>query len=136
MDDFFDAEGIENAEAMDITDDIEANYHDMSEEDAFDTFDLAISLGFGEEIGLEEAAFIQAQEEERKLARDDEHHEEHVRSLKSRHKKTPSSRSGSSQFSKVTGKYKCPFEQWMKDVATGRKTIKDPMRINIFEEEF
>ena len=44
MDDFFDgdAEGIENAE-----------HYDMTEQEAYDTFDLAVSLGFGEEIGLE-----------------------------------------------------------------------------------
>jgi hypothetical protein len=136
MGDFFDAEGIEDAEAMDIVGDIEAGYHDMSEAEAFDAFDLAISLGFGEEIGLEEAEYIRAQNEERKLARDDVNHEEHVRSLRSGHIQTPTTKTDTSKFSKVTGKHKCPFEQWMKDIVSGRKTIKDPMKINIFDEEF
>lgn len=126
MSDFLDgdAEGIEDAEG-----------HDMTEQEAYDTFDLAFALGLGEEIGLEEAGFIQARDEERRLAREGE--EEHIRSLRS----TPSKQIGfaaekRSNVSKVTGKYKCPFEKWMMDVAKGRRQITDPMDINIFEEEF
>jgi hypothetical protein len=126
MSDFFDgdAEGIENAE----------NY-DMTEEEAYDTFDLAFSLGLGEEIGLEEAEFVRARNEERRLARDGE--EEHIRSLRS----VPARQAGDtaekqSNISSLTGRYKCPYEQWIMDVAKGRKKITDPMNINIFEEEF
>lgn len=112
-------------------------YSDLTEKEAFDTYDLAISLGLGEEIGLEEAEFLKARDEERKLARENEKTEETVRSLRSRHTEqigfTPGKKGN---ISKVTGKYKCPYEQWMMDIATGRKTIKDPMDINIFEEEF
>lgn len=131
MSDFFDgdAEGIENAEHYDMSN------HDMSEEEALDTFDLAVSLGFGEEIGLEEVEIIRARDEERKLARDGE--EEHIRSLRSSStQQVGFTAEKQSNVSSLTGKYKCPYEKWMMDVAKGRRKITDPMDINIFEEEF
>jgi len=121
---FTDAEGIEDAE----------NY-DMTEEEAFDTFDLAFSLGLGEEIGLEEAEFIRARDEEQRLAREGE--KEDIRSLRSRSARHVGFISEKkSNISSLTGKYKCPYERWIMDVAKGRRRITDPMDINIFEEEF
>ncbi len=144
MDDFFDDIGEEAYDEgyddghTDAEEGLDADgYQDMTEEEAFDAYDLAIALGLGEEIGLEEADFFRAQDEERKLARESEKTEETIRSLRSRHTRqvgfTPEKKGN---ISKVTGKYKCPYEKWMMDIATGRKTIKDPMDINIFEEEF
>jgi len=131
MSDFFDgdAEGIEAAE------DYSEGYEDMTEEEAFDTFDLAFALGLGEEISLEEAEVVRARDEERRLAREGEG--EDIRSLRSRSAKhvgfIPEKRSN---ISSLTGRYKCPYEKWIMDVAKGRKRITDPMDINIFEEEF
>jgi hypothetical protein len=161
MSDFFDGdpEGIEAAEGYyaggyedmtgeesfddgydegytDAEEDLSADgYPDMTEEEAFEAFDLAFALGLGEEIGLEEADRLRGMGEERKQSLENEREE--VRSLRSRHTR----RAGfipekKGNISALTGKYKCPYEKWMMDVAKGRRKITDPMNINIFEEEF
>lgn len=110
-------------------------YPDMTEEEAFDAFDLAYALGLGEEIGLEEVERIRGMDEERKQSLENEREE--IRSLRSRHTRhvgfIPEKRGN---ISALTGRYKCPYEQWIKDIATGRRKITDPMDINIFDEEF
>jgi len=110
-------------------------YPDMTEEEAFDAFDLAFALGLGEEIGLEEVEHLRAMDEERRQSLESEREE--MRSLRSRHTRRvgfiPEKKGN---ISALTGKYKCPYEKWMMDVAKGRRRITDPMNINIFEEEF
>ena len=114
MNDFFDdnvdAEGVEESET-----------HDMTEEEAFSTYELAFALGLGEEIGLEEAERIKASEAEARVAgRSLEPTSEpiSIKEAKARSK---------SRLSSITNKPKCPFEQWIKDVCAGRKSVHDPI---------
>lgn len=127
--DFSDSEGVEEAEmhdmmeeasdlmedASDMIEESTFGDDDMTEEEAFDTFELAFALGLGEEIGLGEA--------------------EIVLEARSRPRRDPISikeakaeaRATKSNFSSLTGKLKCPFEQWIKDVCAGRKKVSDPV---------
>lgn len=109
----------------DMTEDIAP--YDMSEKEAFGVFDLAFALGFGEEIGLAESEEIRRQvleNESLAIADDlieDEPDSSSPTSLKSRRTQI------NSAYSSVTGRLKCPFEQWIKDICDGRKTIHDPV---------
>jgi hypothetical protein len=104
-----DAEGVEESEI-----------HDMTEEEAFSTYELAFALGLGEEISLEEADRIRAEAEMRVNERGPEPTSEpiSIKEAKAR---------GKSRLSSVTNKPKCPFEQWIKDVCAGKKSIHDPI---------
>ena len=92
----------------------------MTEEEAFDIYDLAFALGFGEEISLQEAEAESAALAEDLI--DDSVENEQPMSLRARKKGKDSE-----IYSSVTGRRKCPFEQWVKDVATGRKSVHDPV---------
>ena len=110
MNDFSDSEGVEGAE-----------HCDMTEAEAFNTFALAFAMGLGEEIGLEEAEQYEAlrAEEEIEDPFKDTKEPISIRAAKARN-------SGSS-ISPLTGKPKCAFEQWVKDVCAGRKDVTDPI---------
>lgn len=105
-DGFIDTEGIEHAEM-----------HDMTEEEAFGTYELAFALGLGEEIGLEEAEMYEAAKLEGEMTR------EPVSIMEAR----ALAQGTKSNFSTLTGQPKCPFEQWIKDVCAGRKKVSDPI---------
>jgi len=114
--------------------DVFGDHEEMTEEDAFDIFDLAVALGLGEEIGLSEVDTMRVIESEKQAKRESLAVADDLVELDSksnRKKNKPRSlktrRSGDNHFSQVTGKLKCPFEQWMKDIIAGRKTIHDPV---------
>lgn len=120
--DFFDAEGIEGAEES--YDDVEAETHEeMTEEEAFDTYRLASALGLGEEIGLEEADLMRSIELTDDLTRRKKKDPISIKEARGQvfHVKN------ASNISSVTGRQKCLFEQWIKDVCAGRKTVHDPI---------
>jgi hypothetical protein len=144
MDDF--SETIEEAENCDSADIYDRDFYDeyaeeafhgaveatdMTEEEAFGIYDLAFALGLGDEIGLDEAEHYRmtaemAKAESFEMASDlfsGDEEAEHPISLRNRE---IFNKNGSS-CSSLTGKPKCPFEQWIKDVATGRKSIHDPV---------
>ena len=107
---------------------------EMTEEDALGVFDLAMALGLGEEIGLSEAETVRSLEKEKQAKRESMAIADDLVELDSksnREKNEPRSlktrKSDDNHFSQVTGKLKCPFEQWMKDVVAGRKTVHDPV---------
>jgi len=110
MNDFGDAEGIEDAE----------NHCEMTEAEAFNTYDLAFALGLGEEIGLEEAEQYENLKAEEEIKDPFANVKEpiSIRAARSR---------SISSISSLTGKVKCPFEQWIKDVCAGRKDVSDPI---------
>ena len=119
--DFFDAEGIESAE--EVYDDLEAETHDMTEEEAFDTYRLASALGLGEEIGLEEADLMRSIELTDDLTKAKGKDPISIKEARGKVFHV----GNTSNISSVTGKPKCPFEQWIKDVCAGRKTVHDPV---------
>jgi hypothetical protein len=139
--DYDDTDGIdcpdeyEPEEPDDNSDIFDDSHEDMSEEDAIGVFDLAVALGLGEEIGLSEAETIKATiEQERQAKRESMAVADDLVELDSKSNKKkgePRSlktrKSDDKHFSSVTGKLKCPFEQWIKDVAAGRKTVHDPV---------
>jgi hypothetical protein len=103
---------------------------EMTEDEALSLFDAAEALGIGREVDLEESAEIRYQraKEESLLMAGDLIEDEQLGdidnplSLKDRKLRQKDSR-----YSSLTGKPKCAFEQWMKDVCAGRKTIYDPV---------
>ncbi len=105
-------------------------HREMTEEEALAIFDAAEAVGIGAEISLEESAEIRyqrAKEESLLIAGDLVEDEEigvhgYPKALKDRKLREEDSR-----YSSLTGKLKCPFNQWMKDVCAGRKTIYDPV---------
>lgn len=114
MNDFADTEGIEDAEIHD----------EMTEADAFSAYELAFALGLGEEIGLEDAANYESMrlsEEEQTQPEEQPVINKEPISIKAAKGKKNSS------FSSLTGKPKCPFEQWVKDICAGRKCVSDPI---------
>lgn len=132
-DDFIDSEGIEDAEMYEEIDDTEEDIFgtiddieksvneesDMTEKEAFETYELAVALGLGEEIGLEEAEkFVAAKIEARSFPSKGP---VSIREAKAMAANTKS------RVSTLTGELKCPFEQWIKDVCAGRKTVSDPI---------
>jgi len=106
----FDAEGVEDAESN----------CEMTEAEAFNTYDLAFALGLGEEIGLEEAEKYETLKAE-----------EDIKDPFAGSKAPISIRAARarpvSNISSLTGKAKCPFEQWIKDICAGRKEVDDPI---------
>ena len=115
-----DAETGHNFEVMENLENQPENIHeDMTEKEAFDAYDLAFALGFGEEIGLEEAERFEAAKTEARSFPSKEPIS--IKEAKARGVNIEG------RISTLTGKLKCPFEQWMKDVCAGRKTVSDPI---------
>ena len=119
-DDFSDSEGVEEAEMYDMMQESTSGDNDMTEEEAFDTYELAFALGLGEEIGLEEAEAYEAAklDAETVIAARDPVSIKEARAM---------GRASKSNFSALTGQPKCLFEQWIKDVCAGRKKVSDPI---------
>jgi len=113
MNDFVDTEGIEDAEI----------HNEMTEDDAFSAYELAFALGFGEEIGLEDAANYEAMRLSEKELQPEKQplRNKGPISIKAAKGRKPNS------LSALTGNPKCPFEQWVKDVCAGRKNVSDPI---------
>lgn len=92
----------------------------MTEEEALDIFATAEVMGIGRGKSVRRGVL----ENESLAMADDlinDLSDGSSTSLKSR--KTQAN----NPYSSVTGRLKCPFEQWIKDVCTGRKTIHDPV---------
>jgi len=114
MHDTSDSESVECAEAHD----------GMTEAEAFGAYDLAFALGLGEEIGLEEAEKYEALQAEKDIEDPFADTQEPI-SIKAA--KARGGRNNESPISALTGKPKCAFEQWIKDVCAGRKDVTDPI---------
>ncbi len=99
----------------------ESEVYDMTEEEAFSTYELAFALGLGEEIGLEEAEKIKAVKAETRVAEKVANPTSELISIKE-------AKAGNKErLSSLSNKPKCAFEQWIKDVCTGRKSVHDPV---------